>query len=73
MSNLPPGCTVGDIERSMGGGDPSKHSEAVYVILEDAGLPSKIIDSVCKIIDDHDAAEYNDWNGESQAAYEAGG
>lgn len=66
MSNLPPGCTVGDIERAFGGGDPSPASEAVYVLLEDAGYSQEVIDAACKVIDDEDARRYQEENRDAE-------
>ena len=49
-SNLPPGCTVGDIERAFGGGDPFPEEEEALLLLEDAGVPTEVNDKIAEII-----------------------
>lgn len=58
--DLPPGCSIGDIERHFGGGDPSPESEKVYELLENAECDQDLIDKVCDIVDGLAAKAYAD-------------
>lgn len=49
--DLPPGCTMGDIERHFGGGEMSPEAEDVLGMLEAAEVDQDIIDKVCEIVD----------------------
>ena len=49
--DLPPGCTMGDIEQHFGGGDPSPESDQVFELLETAEVAQDLIDKVCEIVD----------------------
>lgn len=48
--DLPPGCSIRDIERQAGP-DPSPESEEVYEILDNAEVNQTVIDKVCAIVD----------------------
>lgn len=52
--NLPPGCTDADIDRAMGGHDPSPASQLIESILDEAGFSRKFIESILRQIDDEE-------------------
>lgn len=50
-SNLPPGCTLGDIESAVGAGDISAEEERILSLLEAHGVPQGACDEIMQIID----------------------
>lgn len=49
--DLPPGCTMRDIEDHFGEPDMSPEAEDVFELLDAAGVEQSIIDKVCETID----------------------
>lgn len=65
--NLPPGCTVGDIERAMGDDTITQREEKILMLLEDEGVPTAYNDRIMAIVREYELSEAQ--SGDDQIAY----
>jgi hypothetical protein len=51
--SLPPGCSASDIERAMGGRDPTSLEEDVLEQLEKHQVPTEVCDKIMHLLDQY--------------------